>query len=83
MKRLSVPLNDNQHKAIKVAAMLNGQTIKEYILNKLFADKNIPNDDTLQAMRDIEENKNLTAFSTDDFLDELKNINEQTTCTRR
>lgn len=77
MKRLSVPLNENQHRAIKVAAMLNGQTIKEYILNKLFSNNNIPNDKTLQAMRDIEENKNLTTFSADDFLNELKTINDQ------
>ena len=78
IKRLSVPLDENQHRAIKLAAMLNGQTIKEYILNKLFSAKTIPNDKTLQAMRDIEENKNLTAYTADEFLKELNIINEQT-----
>lgn len=76
MKRLSVPLDESQHQAIKLAAMLNGQTIKEYILKKLFSDKNIPNDKTIQAMRDIEENNNLTTFTADEFLSELNTISD-------
>ena len=32
MKRLSIPLNEEQHKMIKVAAMLNGQTMKSCLL---------------------------------------------------
>ena len=77
MKRLSIPLNEEQHKMIKVAAMLNGQTMKSYILDKLFITKSIPNDKTLRAMQDIEENKHLTTFVAEDFLNQLKKINEQ------
>ncbi len=74
MKRLSIPLNESEHQAIKLAAMLQGQSIKEYILSKLFASKNIPNEETLKAMRNIEENNNLSSYTAESFLEELKDI---------
>lgn len=78
MKRLSIPLNNDQHQAIKLAAMLKGQSMKDYILGKVFSGKNRPNKETLQAMRDVEENKNLTTYeSPDEFLKTLRGLNEQ------
>ncbi|MBP9726744.1 MAG: hypothetical protein KBD83_04690 [Gammaproteobacteria bacterium] len=57
-RRLSIPLNDDQHQLVKLTALLNGQSIKDYVLSKLF-DEKTPNAITIKAMRDLETNSNL------------------------
>ena len=75
-KRLSVPLSDEQHKAIKLAAMLSGKSIKDYTVSKLFPGGNIPNAETLRAIRDVEDVHDLTAYSLEAFLDDLRTMND-------
>ena len=38
MGRLSIELSEEQHRRLKVAASLNGRTIKEYVLERVFAE---------------------------------------------
>ncbi|MCP3678844.1 MAG: hypothetical protein GY782_00515 [Gammaproteobacteria bacterium] len=80
IKRLSIPVDESQHQAIKVAAMLHGQTIKDYILDKVFDDEKLPNKETLKAMREIEEEKDLTTYTADEFLAELRALNDDSKC---
>tara|TARA_B100001996_G_C18191615_1_gene412372 strand:+ start:56 stop:304 length:249 start_codon:yes stop_codon:yes gene_type:complete len=80
IKRLSIPVDASQHQAIKVAAMLHCQTIKDYILDKVFDDAKLPNKETLKAMREIEEEKNLTTYTVDAFLEELRALNDDSKC---
>jgi len=79
IKRLSIPLEADQHKAIKLSASLHGQTMKEYILARLFAeDHRVPNKKTLNALREMEQGKNLTTYdNVDDFFKEMKSIHEK------
>jgi len=51
--------------------------MKSYILDKLFITESVPNNKTLRAIQDIEENKQLTTFGAEDFLNQLKTINGQ------
>ena len=72
-RRLSIPLDDNQHQLIKLTALLNGQSIKDYVLGKLFSEKT-PNAVTLQAMRDLEEKNNLHhAKTVDEMFEKILN----------
>ena len=76
IKRLSIPLAEAQHKAIKLSASLQGQTIKEYILARLFQQEKNINNETLVAMREMEHGKNLTIYDdVNDFLNEVRTIN--------
>lgn len=75
IKRLSVPLSDEQHRAIKIAAMLDGLSIKDYILGKIFTQKPAPNNETLRAMQDVEEGRDLMSYTADEFIKELRNMN--------
>ena len=78
VKRLSIPLSESQHKAIKSSASLAGQTIKEYILARLFSENKTLNNKTLTAMKNMEEGRNLTVYDdVNDFLNEVKTINEK------
>jgi hypothetical protein len=38
MTRLTIEITEQQHQAIKAMAALNGQTIKEYTLKRLFTE---------------------------------------------
>ncbi len=55
MSRLSIELNPEQHKKIKTLATLNGISIRNFVLSKIFADEekeqNIKNG--LSAIQDI------------------------------
>ena len=78
IKRLCLSLQDHEHQAIKLAAYLDGKTIKAYIMDKLFSNKKIPNQETLQAMREVEEDHdNLKGYTPDEFLTELRKIREK------
>ena len=65
MRRLSIPLNEKQHQRIKLTATLHGQSIKDYVLERLFSEK-MPNEATLRAMQDLEEGKDLEHAKTVD-----------------
>ena len=75
-KRLSIPVDETQHQAIKIAAMLHGQTIKDYILEKVLNKNNLPNEETLKAMKDIENKNNITTYTANEFLETLREMNE-------
>ncbi|MCE8000869.1 MAG: antitoxin [Rhodobiaceae bacterium] len=38
MPRLSIELSDQQHQQLKVVAALNGQSIKDFVLDRAFGD---------------------------------------------
>jgi antitoxin component of RelBE/YafQ-DinJ toxin-antitoxin module len=67
IRRLSIPLNEKQHQRIKLSATLHGQSIKDYVLERLL-DEKTPNETTLRAMRDLEEGRNLGHAKTVDEL---------------
>ena len=52
MSRLSIEISPEQHKKIKALAALQGQSIKDFILNKLFL---VNNEDEQNAMAELEE----------------------------
>lgn len=68
MNRLSIELFPEQHKKIKVLASLEGCTIKEYVINRLLGQNKTSNKQfnalTLKALKDIEEENNLTEYKT-------------------
>jgi len=51
MSRLSIEISPEQHQKIKALAALQGQSIKDYILNKLF---NTNNKNEQAAMEELE-----------------------------
>ncbi len=51
MSRLSIEISPEQHQQIKALAALQGKSIKDYILNKLF---NAENENELAAMAELE-----------------------------
>lgn len=77
VKRLSIPLSNEQHKLIKLSAIASGLSIKEYVLSRLLNRKaafavKVPNETTLKAMQDAEERKNLKTYvSVDEMLEDL------------
>lgn len=48
MSRLSIELSDEEHRRLKVAASLQGRTIKDFVLERVFAKSQ--SDDDLQAL---------------------------------
>ena len=63
----------HEHQLIKLTAFLNGKSIKDYVLEKLFNEKT-PNAITLQAMRDLEEkNKVHHANTVDEMFEKILN----------
>ncbi|MBB5882491.1 hypothetical protein GGR74_003713 [Xanthomonas arboricola] len=42
MSRLTIDLNDQQHQSLKALAALQGKTIKQYALERLFPDDENP-----------------------------------------
>jgi len=52
MSRLSIEVSSEQHQKIKALAALQGQSIKDYILKKLF---NTSQDGEQDAMEELEE----------------------------
>lgn len=77
VKRLSVPLSNEQHKLIKLSAIASGLSIKEYVLSRLLNKKTasnvkVPNATTLRAMQDVQERKNIKTYATaDEMLEDL------------
>lgn len=51
MSRLSIELSKEQHQKIKALAALEGQSMKSFILDKLFKS----NDDETAAMKELEQ----------------------------
>lgn len=52
MSRLSIEVSPDQHQKIKALAALQGKSIKDYILSKLF---NASNEDEQAALSELEE----------------------------
>ena len=52
MSRLSIEVSSEQHQKIKALAALKGQSIKDFILNKLFT---VNGDSEESAMEELEE----------------------------
>lgn len=77
IKRLSIPLSNEQHKLIKLSAIASGLSIKEYVLSRLLKQKTpssvkVPNETTLKAMQDVEQRKNLKTYeSAEEMLEDL------------
>lgn len=61
-KRITISVSDAVHQQIKAMASLKGQSIKDFILDKVFPNHNIPNAETLKAMQESIENKNMKTF---------------------
>ncbi len=63
--RLSVDMNPNEHRKLKILAEANGMTLKEFILTLLepvlYPNKK-PNKETQKAIDNIEKGKNLRSF---------------------
>ncbi|MGA2655306.1 MAG: antitoxin [Gammaproteobacteria bacterium] len=77
-RRLSIPLSEKQHQRIKLSATLHGQSIKDYVLERLFT-QDTPNETTLQAMRDLENGKNLGhAKNVDEMFEQILNKQDKT-----
>ena len=69
MSRISIDISEEQHKKIKILAALQHKTIKDFILENIFApSNNIPNKATIEAIEDIKNNKNLNMYSSVDEL---------------
>lgn len=78
MTRLNIELPIKQHQAIKALAALRGQSIREYVLEKILPQDNETkefNHLTLKALEHIDKQKNLKQYKN---LDELfENIIEE------
>jgi len=51
MSRLTIEITDQQHQSIKAMAAINGQSIKEYALQRLFSD--VPSEDEEKAWDEL------------------------------
>ena len=61
MTQVHIDVTSSQHKAIKMLASMNNQSIKEYILEKALPEEEINfKEETIQAIKDSRENKNLS-----------------------
>lgn len=70
MSRISIEVSDEQHTQIKVMASLRKKTIKDFIIENIF---NRPqarefNQDTLKAIEDISNNKELNTYESAEVL---------------
>lgn len=68
MSRLVVDLSSAEHLNLKTRAAINRRTISSYAKSYLFK---IPNATTLEAIADIEKNKDLTEFGAVDEIFDL------------
>jgi len=73
MSRITFEVTNEQHHKIKVLASLQRKTIKELFLESLFKNASRKyNAETMQAMEDIENKRNLTSYKTvDELFDKL------------
>lgn len=70
LKRLSIPLDEKQHQRIKLAALLENKSIKDYVLDRMFNDK-VPNEATMRAMRDAEDGIGEHAKTVDEMFNDI------------
>lgn len=75
--RLSLDLPIKSHKELKTLAALTGKSIRDLFLeaipwimetNECHLSKHIPNEETLESIKNIEEGKNLTEYKNVDDL---------------
>lgn len=69
--RVTIELSENQKKQLKVLAALSNMTIKDLILDRTIGVE--PNEETIQAFSDYQNNVGLTKH--DNFDDFWKDIN--------
>ncbi len=73
MTRLSIEITPEQHQMIKVMSSLEGKKIRDWVIEKLFppqlkSGKKKYRQETIQAIIDAENGKNITSYTS---LDEL------------
>ncbi len=73
MTRISIEVSPDEHRKLKALAAIKGLTIKEYILKSTVRAKE-PNEETLQAFKDVENGTDLTKHR--DFQAFLTNMNK-------
>ena len=56
MSRLTIDITDQQHQSLKALAALQGKTIKQYALERLFPD-DVDADKTWQELKTLLENR--------------------------
>ena len=73
--RLSVDMPTKDHRKLKLIANAYGMSLREFILglvDPILHPEKKPNKDTIRAMTDASEGKNLTAYKDiDDFLKKM------------
>ena len=70
--RLSIELTDRQHKAIKSYAALQGTSIKDFVIEKLFNNDPVFNSTTEKTLKASEAGKELHEYSSlDSFISEM------------
>ena len=50
--RLSIEVTNEQHQKLKAVASLRGQTVKDYVLDRVLPD--VPTEDEAEALRQLE-----------------------------
>lgn len=69
MSRITIEVTEEQHRKIKVMASLQNKTIKELVLENLLDKPNKRfNRETIQALDDVKNKRNLTSYKTVDEL---------------
>lgn len=53
MSRLTIDMTDQQHQSLKAMAALQGKTIKQYALERLFPQQNSDADDAWEELRQL------------------------------
>lgn len=72
MKRLTVQISSENHNQIKAFAAIKGLSLKDYVMSCILPE-NLPNSETLKAIKDVELNRDLINYnSVSDLIFELK-----------
>lgn len=71
--RLSIDLNEQQHQAIKAYAALNGMTIKDFVIARVFTeDMKVFNEKTQKVLSDSQAGEGLTRYKDlNDFMADM------------
>jgi len=71
MPRLSIEISETEHRKIKALAALSGKSVREYVIERVFPNKN-PSTDTLNAINDAITERNLSSYaSVEALMDEI------------
>ena len=62
MPRLSIEISETEHRKIKALAALSGKSVREYVVERLFRNRQ-PATETLDAINDAVTERNFSTYS--------------------